>query len=139
MFIKIAFVVLVLTREIQGLYYGFTTTPVCIALEEEPGKTTKFFYEISGEGANNTRVDITPPNVNKRVTFLGSKNNTLLSGDQAYTVCATSLDNNYKSISVDFYTHDKSHLKELALKSELYELHNKIIEVGENLKEIAQN
>jgi hypothetical protein len=40
---------------------------------------------------------------------------------------------------VDFYTHDKAHLLELAKKSEIYELHSKLIDVGEGLKEISQN
>jgi hypothetical protein len=42
-------------------------------------------------------------------------------------------------VSVDFYTHDKAHLLELAKKSEIYELHTKLIDVGEGLKEITKN
>lgn len=40
---------------------------------------------------------------------------------------------------MDFYTHDKAHLLELAKKSEIYELHTKLIDVGEGLKEITKN
>ena len=50
-----------------------------------------------------------------------------------------STDGNYKSVSIEFYTHDKAHLMELAKKSEIYELHTKLIDVGEGLKEITKN
>ena len=69
----------------------------------------------------------------------GPSNQTQLSGDSAVNVCFVSTDGNYKSVSIDFYTHDKAHLMELAKKSEIYELHTKLIDVGENLKEITMN
>lgn len=45
-------------------------------------------------------------------------------------VCFISTDGGYKSVSVDFYTQDVAHLAQLAKKSHLYELHNKLISVG---------
>jgi hypothetical protein len=59
--------------------------------------------------------------------------------DDTITACFISADGGYKSVSVDFYTHDKAHLMELAKKSEIYELHTKLIDVGEGLKEITKN
>jgi len=54
--------------------------------------------------------------------------------DSTLNICFLSTDGAYKSVSVDFYTHDKAHLLELAKKSEVYELHSKLIEVGEIFK-----
>ena len=30
------------------LYFGITAKPFCFDIEEEPGKTIKFFYEVTG-------------------------------------------------------------------------------------------
>lgn len=54
-------------------------------------------------------------------------------------ICFVATDNSYKSISFDFYTHDTAHLRELAIKSEIYELHSKLIDVGEKVKELNKN
>ena len=64
----------------------------------------------------------------------GVTNKTEMPGDASINVCFISTDGGYKSVSVDFYTHDKAHLLELAKKSEIYELHTKLIDVGEGLK-----
>jgi hypothetical protein len=69
----------------------------------------------------------------------GPNNKTELSGEHELNVCFISTDGGYKSVSVDFFTHDKAHLLELAKKSEIYELHTKLIDVGEGLKEITKN
>ena len=73
------------------------------------------------------------------VTLGGASNKTEITGDKSVKVCFLSTDGGYKSVSVDFYTHDKAHLLELAKKSEIYELHTKLIDVGEGLKEITKN
>ena len=85
------------------------------------------------------RVEVRPQDGKPMTTMSGDSNQTLLNGDILNQVCFVSTDGKYKSVSLDFYTHDKSHIMELALKSEVYELHTKLIEVGENLKEIASN
>jgi hypothetical protein len=84
-------------------------------------------------------VSIIPNDQSTTVTLKGVSNKTELSGDQSLNVCFLSTDGGYKSVSVDFYTHDKAHLLELAKKSEIYELHTKLIDVGEGLKEITKN
>ena len=73
------------------------------------------------------------------LNLMGANNKTEFSGDVSVNVCFVSTDGGYKSVSVDFYTHDKAHLLELAKKSEIYELHTKLIDVGEGLKEITKN
>lgn len=51
-------------------------------------------------------------------------------------VCFISTDGGYKSVSIDFYNHDVAHLADLASKSDIYELHAKLIDVGEKIKEV---
>ena len=51
------------------------------------------------------------------VSLTGSSNKTEQSGNSAWNVCFVATDGGYKSVSVDFYTHDKAHLLELAKKS----------------------
>lgn len=45
-------------------------------------------------------------------------------------VCFISTDGGYKSVSLDYYSQDVAHLAQLAKKSDLYELHTKLISVG---------
>ena len=54
-------------------------------------------------------------------------------------VCFISTDGGYKSVSIDFYSEDVAHLAQLAKKSDLYELHTKLINVGEKIKEVNRN
>lgn len=54
-------------------------------------------------------------------------------------ICFRSTDGGYKSISIDYYTHDLIHLADLASKSDIYELHTKLIDVGEKIKEINRD
>lgn len=54
-------------------------------------------------------------------------------------VCFVSTDGGYKSVSLDFYNHDVAHLLDLASKSDIYELHTKLIDVGEKIKEVNKN
>ena len=54
-------------------------------------------------------------------------------------ICLISTDGGYKSVSIDFYNHDVAHLAELASKSDIYELHTKLIDVVEKIKEINKN
>jgi len=49
-------------------------------------------------------------------------------------ICFISTDGGYKSVSIDYYSQDVAHLAELAKKSDLYELHTKLINVGEKIK-----
>lgn len=53
---------------------------------------------------------------------------------QQMKVCFISVDGGYKSVSLDFYSQDVAHLAQLAKKSDLYELHTKLINVGEKIK-----
>lgn len=32
----------------KALYFGITAKPFCFDIEEEPGKTIKFYYEVTG-------------------------------------------------------------------------------------------
>lgn len=66
------------------------------------------------------------------------------SGKTKYTeaqmkVCFISTDGGYKSVSIDFYSQDVAHLAQLASKSDLYELHTKLISVGEKIKDVNRN
>lgn len=54
-------------------------------------------------------------------------------------VCFISTDGGYKSVSIDFYIEDVAHLAQLAKKSDLYELHTKLISVGEKIKDVNRN
>lgn len=123
----------------QALYFGITAKPFCFDIEEEPGKTIKFYYEVTGQKPEETQVSLVSEGQNVAQTFIGANNKTELSGDSSINVCFLSTDGGYKSVSVDFYTHDKAHLLELAKKSEIYQLHTKLIDVGESLKEITKN
>ena len=51
------------------------------------------------------------------VSLTGANNKTEQSGNSTWNVCFIATDGGYKSVSVDFYTHDKAHLLELAKKS----------------------
>jgi hypothetical protein len=130
---------LVLASTTHCLYFGITAKPFCFDIEEEPGKTIKFFYEVTGEKPEETQVSIASQDQSISASLIGITNKTELSGDSSLNVCFLSTDGGYKSVSVDFYTHDKAHLLELAKKSEIYELHTKLIDVGEGLKEITKN
>lgn len=44
MLLKVLVVTLVCLQAAQGLYFGITGKPFCFDIEEEPGKTIKFFY-----------------------------------------------------------------------------------------------
>ncbi len=132
-------VLVLIVCSVQGLYFGITSKPFCFDIEEEPGKTIKFYYEVTGEKPEETQVSIATEGNTKQVTLTGATNKTELSGDVSLNVCFLSTDGGYKSVSVDFYTHDKAHLLELAKESEIYELHTKLIDVGEGLKEITKN
>lgn len=94
---------------------------------------------MTGEKPQETQVHIVSANQNIALSLSGANNKTEQSGDSTLNVCFVSTDGGYKSVSVDFYTHDKAHLLELAKKSEIYELHTKLIDVGEGLKEITKN
>ena len=63
------------------------------------------------------RVEARPQNGKPMTVMTGDNNQTLLNGDTLNQVCFSSTDGKYKSVSLDFYTHDKSHIMELALKS----------------------
>ena len=87
----------------------------------------KFFYEVTGDSPEAVKVTITPSDGSNAIVMTGSANQTILNGDLGNRVCLLTTDNKYKSISIDFYSHDKAHIMELALKSEIYELHSKLI------------
>jgi hypothetical protein len=137
--LRLVILVLVGLQAAHGLYFGITGKPFCFDIEQEPGKTIKFFYEVTGEKPAETQVHIVSNNQNNAVSLTGANNKTEISGESDLNICFVSTDGGYKSVSVDFYTHDKAHLLELAKKSEIYELHTKLVDVGEGLKEITKN
>ena len=137
--LSVLVVVLAALQAANGLYFGITGKPFCFDIEAEPGKTIKFFYEVTGEKPAETQVHIVSNNQNNAVSLTGASNKTEHSGESDLNVCFVSTDGGYKSVSVDFYTHDKAHLLELAKKSEIFELHTKLVDVGEGLKEITKN
>ena len=53
----LVFVVL-LAVHTQALYFGITAKPFCFDIEQEPGKTIKFYYEVTGEKPEATQVAI---------------------------------------------------------------------------------
>lgn len=120
----------VLALTAHSLYFGITAKPFCFDIEAEPGKTIKFYYEVTGEKPEETQVHIVNEVQSIALSLTGASNKTELSGDSSLNVCFISTDGGYKSVSVDFYTHDKAHLLELAKKSEIYELHTKLIDIG---------
>jgi hypothetical protein len=137
--LRLIILVLVGLQAVHGLYFGITGKPFCFDIEQEQGKTIKFFYEVTGEKPAETQVHIVSSNQNNAISLTGANNKTEISGDSDLNICFVSTDGGYKSVSVDFYTHDKAHLLELAKKSEIYELHTKLVDVGEGLKEITKN
>lgn len=131
--------VLLLASVAQGLYFGITAKPFCFEIDSEPGKTLKLFYEVTGDKPESTQVNLVSNNQAFSISLTGANNKTEQSMDDTITACFISADGGYKSVSVDYYAHDKAHLMELAKKSEIYELHTKLIDVGEGLKEITKN
>ena len=55
---------------------------------------------------------------------------------QRMHVCLTSTDRVGKSVSVDFYSEDTKHLTNLASKNDMYQIHNKLIDVGKKIGDI---
>ena len=41
-------VLLLAVYSTHSLYFGITAKPFCFDIEEEPGKTIKFYYEVTG-------------------------------------------------------------------------------------------
>lgn len=72
---------------------------------------------MTGEKPEETQVHIVNEVQSVAVSLTGDNNKTEISGDSSLNVCFISTDGGYKSVSVDFYTHDKAHLLELAKKS----------------------
>lgn len=46
--LSVLVVVLAGLQAANGLYFGITGKPFCFDIEAEPGKTIKFFYEVTG-------------------------------------------------------------------------------------------
>jgi hypothetical protein len=67
---------LVCLQAAQGLYFGITGKPFCFDIEEEPGKTIKFFYEVTGEKPQETQVHIVSANQNNAISLSGASNKT---------------------------------------------------------------
>ena len=42
----------------HSLYFGITAKPFCFDIDEEPGKTVKFYYEVTGSSPENTQVHV---------------------------------------------------------------------------------
>ena len=72
-----------------------------------------------GDNPSATHVIITPPmngTLGRVIQLTGASNKTEISGDGG-RVCFSTTDGGQKSVSVDFYPHDRAHLLELAKKS----------------------
>ena len=85
------------------------------------------------------KVNFEPTN-NTQIPFdLNGKTGQTKFSETSMKICFISTDGGYKSVSIDFYNHDVAHLAELASKSDIYELHTKLIDVGEKIKEVNKN
>jgi hypothetical protein len=115
---------------VSALFFPLSSRPMCMNIDDEPGKQFKFFYEATGSNPAAVVANFDPeaPHLSP-FTLTGSKNQTSFNSTNM-KICFVATDNSYKSISFDFYTHDTAHLRELAIKSEIYELHSKLIDVG---------
>lgn len=72
------------------------------------------------------------------MSLAGQSGNTTFE-DATMKVCFIATDNLMKSVSIDFYSHDVAHLNELASKSDVYELHKKLVDVGERIEQLKKN
>jgi ABC-type phosphate transport system substrate-binding protein len=107
---KTIIVAALIIYSVAGLYFGISNKPFCFDIEEQPGKTIKFFYEVTGEAPQKTQVTIVASTNNAPIILSGASNKTEQSSDVPLNVCFLSTDGGAKSVSVDFYTHDKAHL-----------------------------
>jgi hypothetical protein len=91
----------------------------------------KFFYEVIGSNGTGHRVDFVPltGGTISPFSFTSTKNETSFS-DTSMKICFVATENAHKSASIEYYTHDTAHIMELALKSEVFDLHSKLIDVG---------
>ena len=64
----------------HSLYFGITAKPFCFDIDAEPGKTIKFFYEVTGEKPEEATVDIVNQQQSIVASFTGANNFTELSG-----------------------------------------------------------
>ena len=85
------------------------------------------------------KVNFEPTNITQSPFDLNGKNGKTKFSETSMKICFISTDGGYKSVSIDFYNHDVAHLAELASKSDIYELHTKLIDVGEKIKEVNKN
>ena len=76
------------------------------------------------------KVNFQPVNQTQAGYDLNGKSGKTKFADTSMKICFISTDGGYKSVSIDFYNHDVAHLAELASKSDIYELHTKLIDVG---------
>lgn len=98
-----------------------------------------FYYEVTGNDPENLRIDFQSLTTNAQPFTLTGQSGKTTFHDSQMKVCFVSTDNGYKSVSVDFYPQETAHLAQLASKSDLYELHTKLISVGEKIKEVNRN
>lgn len=98
-----------------------------------PGSSYKLSYEsIAAE--SHLKVSISSQTAEKK--YETRSNSLELSAESENTVCMVSSEREF--VSIDFYVEEQAHYKEVALKSQVYEVHNELIGVGDKLKEIAR-
>ena len=123
----------------QAIYISFGSKPLCINIIAEPGMEIKFFYEIIGSDGTGHRIDFSPENETQLPFSEDTAKGELKFMETTMKVCFVSINGKNHSASFDYYSHDMAHLMELALKSEVYELHTKLIDIGEKVKEVNKN
>lgn len=123
----------------NAIYISFGSKPLCINVVAEPGMEIKFFYEIIGSDGTGHRIDFTPENETQFPFSEDTQKGEIKFMETSMKVCFVSTSGKNHSASFDYYSHDMAHLMELALKSEVYELHTKLIDIGEQVKEVNKN
>lgn len=121
------------------MFLPVTSRPLCLTVEADPGKEVNFFYDVTGNNPENMKVNFEPQNRTQAPYDITGKTGKTKFSETAMKICFISTDGGYKSVSIDFYNHDVAHLAELASKSDIYELHTKLIDVGEKIKEVNKN
>lgn len=133
---KVALVLLLIAViPAYSMFLPVTSRPLCITIEETSEKQIYFYYEVTGNNPEYMKVEFQPivASIMTPTSLNGQSGKTSFLATQV-KVCFISTDGGYKSVSIDFYSEDVAHLAQLAKKSDLYELHTKLINVGEKIK-----
>ena len=135
----IILIIAVLICQSNSLFLPVTGRPVCITIAEEAEKEVHFFYEVTGNDPDKMSITFHSLTKNTQPFTLNGQSGKTTFRDSQMKVCFVSTDGGYKSVSIDFYPQETAHLAQLASKGDLYELHSKLISVGEKIKEGNRN